>query len=128
MDRPDQHPVPRRGETHRSPWASPAMAGALALVVLVLSGAIVIGPGLVPSESGSPSASLAPAWTLAPVPGVIVDGANPPIGSPLPTGGATGGGSPATVISNGPRGTTMVAPTFHMGGPADPAGGIGTRL
>ena len=44
MDRPDQHPVPRRGETHRSPWASPAMAGALALVVLVLIGAIVIGP------------------------------------------------------------------------------------
>src|SRR3990170_1747376 len=58
MDRPDQHPVPRWGETHRSPWASPAMAGALALVVVVLIGAIVIEPGLVPSGSASPSASL----------------------------------------------------------------------
>ena len=35
------------------------MAGALALVVLVLIGAIVIGPGLVPSGSASPFASLA---------------------------------------------------------------------
>ena len=220
MDRPDQHPVPRRGETHRSPWASPAMAGALALVVVVLIGAIVIEPGLVPSGSASPSASLdatcnpadtttascapaatgtapppsvtpgpsfvyptptpgptltsyvvkagesltsiarafatsprsiawwnrgtypsldpesegydpnhiEPGWTLVLMPGVIVDGANPPTGSPLPTGGAIGGGSPATVISNGPRGTTMVALTFDMGGRLDPAVDIVTWL
>src|SRR3972149_2729418 len=45
MDRPGQHSVPRRGETHRSPWASPAMAGAPALV----------GPAPPPSVTPGPS-------------------------------------------------------------------------
>ncbi len=221
MDQPEQHPDARRGDPSRSPWASPALAGALALVVLALLGAIAIGPGLVPSESASPfasstttcnpangaSASCAPAatgiaptspaetpgpsftyptptpaptftshvvqggetltsiarafstsprsiawwnresypsldpesegydpnyiepgWTLVLIPGVIVDGSGQPAGSPLPTGGSTGTGSPATVISSGLRGTTEIALTFDMGGRLDPAVDIVTWL
>ena len=79
------------------------------------------------SEAYAPN-HIEPGWTLVLIPGVTVDDASPPSPSPgasfppttpLPTGPTAGG--PATVVTNGPRGTTHVALTFDMGGRLDPA-------
>ncbi len=81
-----------------------------------------------PESEGYDPNHIEPGWTLVLIPGVIVDGAIPPTSSPGPSGSATGSGGPATVIANGPRGTTRIALTFDMGGRLDPALDIVTWL
>ncbi|MES2209639.1 MAG: polysaccharide deacetylase family protein [Chloroflexota bacterium] len=90
-------------------------------------------PSLNPESEGYDPNHIEPGWTLVLIPGVIVDDANAPSPSPgsptvaptlvpssTPGSTATAGG-PATVITNGPRGTTQIALTFDMGGRLDPA-------
>lgn len=90
-------------------------------------------PSLDPESEQYDPNHIEPGWVLVLVPGVKVDDANPPTPSPAaptptPTTGpsATAGptpvaGGPATVVSYGPRGTSVIALTFDMGGRLDPA-------
>ena len=91
------------------------------------------------SEAYAPN-HIEPGWVLQVIPGTVVDDLNPPTpspGAPTPQPSGPGGtgtpapsalptataatGSPAAVITNGPRGTAQVALTFDMGGRLDPA-------
>jgi peptidoglycan/xylan/chitin deacetylase (PgdA/CDA1 family) len=85
-------------------------------------------PSLDPlSEDYNPNV-IQPGWTLRVIPGTTFDEGSLP--SPTPGPSSTPGPSatatpeptgPATVVSNGPRGTNQIALTFDMGGRLDPA-------
>jgi peptidoglycan/xylan/chitin deacetylase (PgdA/CDA1 family) len=70
---PAPQPLPQRPSGSR--LGSPAMAGALAVVVVALVGAIALVPGLLPGSGASPTPGSSPVAGLSPTPG----------GSPTPT-------------------------------------------
>lgn len=92
-------------------------------------------PSLDPESEAYDPNHLEVGWTLVLVPGTVVDDNSPPTPGPGPgstpgsatpsaTGGAVGTpvpGSPATVISHGPRTSASIALTFDMGGRLEPA-------
>lgn len=88
-------------------------------------------PSLDPESQGYEPDRLEVGWVLTLIPGTVVDENNPPTPSPgpsavptiLPTAGSTTApaGSPATVVSHGPRTVKNIALTFDMGGRLDPA-------
>ena len=84
-------------------------------------------PSLDPlSEDYDPN-TIQPGWTLSLIPGVIFDESTVPSATPGPslppeaTPTPEPHTGPATVVSNGPRGTNQIALTFDMGGRLDPA-------
>jgi peptidoglycan/xylan/chitin deacetylase (PgdA/CDA1 family) len=83
-------------------------------------------PSLDPLAEDYDPNTIQPGWTLTLIPGVTFDESTLPSPTPLPSSGPSATptaapAGPATLVSNGPRGTSQIALTFDMGGRLDPA-------
>ena len=83
-------------------------------------------PSLDPLAEDYDPNTIQPDWILVLVPGVVFDESTIPFATPQPSGspGATATVTPvgpATVVTNGTRGSAQIALTFDMGGRLDPA-------